>query len=280
MDVILGDNPFFGVNHISQSTAHENFQRVDRFDNASNVIAESVRRGVREFMVSTHADLPLLLNTVQASFPEEAAKLELLLVTPYAQKLNNIVGERGLIGLVSQVANPWHFFSYFFDILKLFSAGKIPSSVVRDFFVQDLDIRSDIEVTTICLHNVVADLLFSFKSKALVEEVVENLQRITDARLVVITQNPCVADSLLPKSIPICFSYNAAGFMVNPDLTSVRQMMTDTTRELWGMSLFASGYLSADEVLEDRFLASFSKVVYATSKVERLKSAITQFESI
>jgi len=58
MDVILGDNPFFGVNHRSQEKASEYLERKGDFSAAAEVISRAHKHGVRRIMLSNHGDLP------------------------------------------------------------------------------------------------------------------------------------------------------------------------------------------------------------------------------
>ena len=62
MKIIIGDNPFFGVNHKvgSKKLASE----TERFEQASEVIKEFKINGVDEIMVSNHPSLQSFLDKV------------------------------------------------------------------------------------------------------------------------------------------------------------------------------------------------------------------------
>ena len=277
MEVILGDNPFFGVNHISQNKAQKYYSRADKYANAAGVISEAVKAGVKTLMVSTHVDLPELLSEYKS---QECKYIDLAIVVPYAQKLNTVVGEKGLVGLTSTAFKPSDILGLVSDSYDFFIKKKIPKNMTRFFLEQEYALANDFPIKYVCIQNVLTDLLLSFKSHTLIEDFIDALHIPGSSDLVFITQNPIVLDQYLPKKFISCFTYNKCGFMVNPNLVDVREYVASTDRKLWAMGVFASGQLSKRDIFDDEYLKYFNAVLYATSNKERVKDAVSSFMSV
>ena len=91
MDYILGDNPFFGVNHRIGSKALEN--KDERFERAVKVIMASLNNGFSGFMLSSHSDGRELIEQVSNCIIETNLKLNLALVIPYPHTINDLIAE-------------------------------------------------------------------------------------------------------------------------------------------------------------------------------------------
>lgn len=280
MEIILGDNPFFGVNHRSQKKAAEYLDEKGDFSKAVEVIVAAQSVGVDRVMLSNHADLPQLLAKLRSTDAAAADCLKIALVVPYAQKFNQIVGSDGVVGILKRVP--------FFKATKsgmialasiLFSKRPNIRGLIDVLVEMEIDSIDDFRnsVSSVCLHNIVADLCLGLDRLDFVQQFCDVVSQ-RGLEPVVITQNPIAFDEALSPDVTICFSYNVKSFMVSPSLEEVRRELSGS-RRMWAMAILASGAVSIEEASSDEFLAEFSGVLYATGNPERAKSSIPILQS-
>lgn len=283
MDYILGDNPFFGVNHRVGSKALAT--KDERFEKATEVIIASLNNGFSGFMLSSHSEGRDLIEQVTDRIIDTNLKLKLALVIPYPHTINDLVAEHGYFRSLAQLRNtsgP----GLIFDFSRLLFMGK--SALRRSFIssyiaaeIKNFENRS-VVVDAICLHNVVTDLFLGLRRIDLLEEYIECCQ-LLGVKPVLISQNP-VATMSLNTEIDhiICFTYNSLGYMVNPGLEIVKKSIVanqdNIHKKLWAMQILASGNLSSEQALKDPLLNYFDGILYATTQPARITSFVNQIE--
>ena len=269
--LILGDNPFFGINHRSGDKAKEYSKIKSDFSVAANVVVEAAKSDITGLMVSTHAELPQMLDVVTRRLEEESyPKPKLSLVVPYAHKLNSVVADKGILGLLTLIRPHKLVLSGIQDLFAfVFKRRLFPNNMFREFIFSELELVDGYEVNYICFQNVVTDMILGIDKSNVFRDITSSLQQ-TNHTPVFITMNPIELDRLLPEGVPICFHYNLNGFMVQPDLESVQEFIRTTDRPLWAMGIMASGAVELNRAISDPHLKYFEKILYATSKPERL----------
>ena len=281
MDYILGDNPFFGVNHRVGSKSLSNQE--SRFNNASTVIIDSLKHGFDGFMLSSHSEGQLLVEKVSKELASENLTLQLSLVVPYPHTINNLVAEHGYVGGLKSLLGS-SIPGTAFDLTRLLFIGKreLRKSLIRSYLVAEKKSfeSSFVSVNTFCLHNVFTDMFLGLRRSDLIIEFIECCSEI-GVTPVVISQNPISAmsiDTVIPHIV--CFSYNTLGYMVNPSLEIVQQAIVanarSTDKKLWAMQILASGNIGLDKALKDPTLKYFDGVLYATTRKDRIISFADQ----
>ncbi len=95
--VILGDNQFFGINHMSEEKARA---QAIKFQNTSAIIEAidiAYDEGIRVFMCTTHERVADICDHVRAN-PERYRDFLFYPCMPYAHKYANAVTEKGMVG--------------------------------------------------------------------------------------------------------------------------------------------------------------------------------------
>ncbi len=279
--LILGDNPFFGINHRSGEKANEYSSIKSDFRVAANVIEEASRNGINRLMVTTHAELAELLEVSRLQLDSlDLQKPRLSLGLPYAHKLNSVVADKGLLGLFTLI-NPYKLIlAGIKDFLSLvFRQRKFPKYIFSEFIFSELKSVSGFDVEYVCFQNLMTDMILGLGRTNVFNDIADSLGA-TGAKPVFITMNPIELDKLLPKGVPICFHYNINGFMVQPSLSEVQEFIETTKRPLWAMGIMASGAIEPDKVWSDPYLKKFDKILYSTSKPERIRSLLEQTEMV
>lgn len=97
--LLLGDNQFFGVNHMSEEKARAQMMRFQHIGAITAVLEEAADEGVSTFMCTTHDRVAEICDTVRAE-PGRYGSLQFHPCMPYAHKYANAVTGDGFIGAV------------------------------------------------------------------------------------------------------------------------------------------------------------------------------------
>lgn len=259
--IILGDNPFFGVNHASSAQASGYYARLKARDwsAAHATMRAALANQVDHFMVSTHAEAPDLLASMQAD-PELRA-FRIIPAVPYLHRLNGMVATRGVpAAMLASMDYPR-------AARSLFATGSVPAAALAGFVAREVEEVASLgfEVPAIALQNIFVDLLLGLGQATHVNRLAHDLAR-TGRRLVAITMNPVLADRLLDPAIVLCTHYNVLGYMVQPDLDGFRAWLEGTQRETWAMGVMASGRAKLAEVVADPSLHRFHSLLIGASR--------------
>ena len=278
MKIVLGDNPFFGVNHLAGSKVLEN--EALRFSDAASVIDSASRAGIDTFMISNHASAN---NLLEACAQRQIEVPDLALVLPVPSLYNDVVQQSGYWGLVKTLIPTalTSLPSLLYDLLL----GNLSRSLVRVLVSYELTkIRLHRKkVSHLCLHNIIVDMFLAGGRTSFIESFVSECSR-RNIEPVLITQNyPTLVSALGDGRYTACFSCNPSGYMVNPTLSDVeraldrRATQPNVKHRVWLMQVFASGSVTLDEFLEfSRRIRGIEAVVYATTKPAR----VTEFVAV
>lgn len=259
--IILGDNPFFGVNHASVRRSNDYYARLRTRDwSAAHATMIAARaRGVDHFMVSTHAEAPDLLASMR-EIPE-LRDFAIIPAVPYLHRLNGVVAAKGVPTAVLQSMSYLTFFK------EAVLSGSLPAAALAGFIAREVDQISSIgfQVPAIALQNIFVDLLLGLGQADFLSEVGRRMQA-NGRQLIAISMNPILADRLLDPSIVICTHYNVLGYFVQPNLQDFRSWLAGTSRKMWAMGVMSSGKAKLADVLADPCLHRFDGVVIGASR--------------
>ena len=99
--VILGDNQFFGVNHMSEEKARAQSIRFRDDRSIIQVLDTAYKLGIRVFMCTTHERVAAICQHVRDN-PERYAGFQFFPCMPYAHKYADAAAEYGLIGALKR----------------------------------------------------------------------------------------------------------------------------------------------------------------------------------
>ena len=163
--IILGDNQFFGINHMSEAKADALMEKFRSLKAITDVLDIAYAAGIRAFMLNTNERAREICDYIR-QHPEKYKDMVFYPSMPYAHKYAQIVAEKGIFGALNDI------------ILSDSSAMEIMSMVTRgglSLFERDMikvmQILVDIEmkifkglkIKVIFLQNIVTDLLLGLK---------------------------------------------------------------------------------------------------------------------
>jgi hypothetical protein len=265
--IILGDNPFFGVNHASASRSREYFQHVRARDWSSvhATMRAALSQGISDFMVSTHAEAPDLLASM--AHDPDLRRFTVIPAVPYLHRLNGLVASRGMASALA------HSVSYARFARELLRGTELTTAGLLAFIDREIEpiMELGFTVRTVALQNIFVDLLLGLGLGKVINGAAARI-RADGKELVAITMNPLLADRVLDPSVIICTHYNHLGFLVQPDLVRVQRWVADSERRVWAMGVLASGRAPLPSTMADPSLRDFAAVVVGASRPKSIET--------
>jgi len=286
--IILGDNQFFGVSHMSEEKGMARARKFQDPNAIIDILDTAYECGIHAFTFSTHDRVQQVCDNFRAH-SQKYADLRLYPVLPYAHKYAHLVNEKGILGAIKDV------------VVSNNTAGQMASMMVRGGAVVlkqnpievmkllvDVEMKMfrDLNVKVIFLQNIITDLMLGFGIKEVFIEFVTYIEQKYKVRAGFMTLNmPKLVDFLLECGIEdpvVCFAINKMGFQMNPDIASYEETLQSKPFQALAMSIMAAGALSPKEAIE--YVLSFKNVrsilfgASTKAHVEQTKELIEKFD--
>jgi hypothetical protein len=253
--VILGDNQFFGVNHMSQDKGKQTFERFKDPDEIKRILYYALDKDVRGVMFSTHPSIYQICDMMRA---DKALKenFNVYVNVPYIIKYVSMLNEMGIKNTIKTMLSDRN------------SAGRLAFMAQTGINVLSLNVNGiikrliDVElapfqglnVKAVFLHNSLCDLAMAYNMKDVVRVFDKYIRKKYDALPGYGTLNfPQFArylnDSGLLNSLVMC-AFNKIGFLMNPDRTAYEKALRQNNHTVLAMATLASGRLNPDEAYE------------------------------
>jgi len=260
--LLIGDNAFIGVSHLSQSTAREKVEKLDA-GAIVEVIEKAISFGASGFTFSTHPMNLQILKALQDARTIKAG-FGLYPVLPYAEGYVRITNEKGGIGLVREVLSRLTLSGKVKAVAKAgISAMKLdPVSLLRTYV--DMELESylsakpeNTHLGAVLLHEVVTDLGASFRTGRLFESFMQHVHDSYGVRPGFVTRNFVrfvkffQDEGFSLKDVAIMTPFNRIGFQMNPSRESCEACLQHLSDgNVLAMSILAGGYLPLNEAVE------------------------------
>lgn len=279
--IILGDNQFFGINHMSEEKGQSLAIRFKHVEAVLGVIDAAYACGVHSFMFTTHDRVEKICDHVRAN-PAKYADLCLYPCMPYAHKYANAVHEKGLIGALNDF------------LFSGRSVGQVVGTVVRGGMsvvhrdvVEVMKLLVDAEmrmfrglnVPVVFLQNIVVDLLLGLGMRRVFIEFAHHVRKTYGAEPGFITMNmPVLVDFLLACGLEnpiVCSAINKTGFLMNPSQEACERALAQRPFQPMAMSILASGAISMREAVEYVCgLPNLQAIVFGASSREHIVQTV------
>ncbi len=283
--ILLGDNPFFGVDHLSQERAREKATKSQNFDNELDVIRYSLDLGIKGMVVSTHPALKDFIAHIRAK-SKLIDKINFYPILPYVQGYVLKINEKGVVNTLIEMLSQ----AGVRNKIKILTSGGL--GIIRkdlfELFKTFIDLElfrlNDVKIKTIFLHDTVTDLALSLNMKTIFEAFQEYLHDNYKINAGLVTKNfPRLIDKCDEWNIHfsnVMTSFNKIGFQMNPSKEECERYLSNYHGDVIAMSVFAGGYLKPSEAYEYIFsLKKIKHVVIGVSSVEHARSTFKLFSS-
>ncbi len=272
--IILGHNPFFGVDHLSQEKGAERNQNFANTENILNIVHYSLENGVKAMMMSTHPRAKAVCSILRK---EKNLKnnLNIYPVLPYIQKYVRLSNEKGMVNVVlDSLANAK--ISQKLNLIIKGSKGflkKDQFSILETLIDIELLIFNKLNNKVVFLHQALTDLALGLDFKNIFEFYIEYIEKKYGIIPAFCTYNlPLLVAKFKDWNIkdPVIMApFNKMGFKMNPSLEENEECLRNNNVNLVAMGTLASGHLKPKDAYEYLFsLPNIASVVVGVSTKE------------
>ena len=261
--IVLGHNSFFGVDHLS---ARRGADRAAYFGDVAKVLSivhTAVEAGAGGLMLSTHtkaADICLALRAESRL----SSQLKIFPLLPYAQKYVTRANELGLARVVTETIAEASLrdklglgIDFFRTVFR-----RDPLDLVKALMRLELRMFKKLDVSTVFLHDAIADLLLALNLPQIFAMYESTLRDRFGVAAGVATKNLPLLVSRFREwglELPVVLTHvNKVGFHVNPSQMECESALYTPNLSIMAMGTMASGYLTPVEAY--RYINGFASV--------------------
>jgi len=281
-ELLLGDNPFIGVSHLSQEKAREERNEVSLVQKKVDVIKASMEGGVTGFTFSTH-ELNLKMFKYISDNHDLLDKLNYYILVPYAQGYVRKANVIGTAGLATTVLN-----NIVRKRFKDFVAGALTMNFKRVaslFIVNEVEpylkILPKTRVKAILLHEVLVDIIVAYELIDLLKEIKKYVESKLGVSFGLETRNVSHLFKLIVSSGVrveyVMTPMNPLGYQMafSKEVAekAIEELASKLESKVIAINILASGAVTPIEACEylRRFKEYIYAVTYSTSKPSRAK---------
>jgi len=262
--IILGDNQFFGINHMSEQKASALSEKFMDLRNILNVIDAAYDCGIRALMLNTNDRAKGICDYLREN-SSRYSDFCLYPSMPYAHKYANSVAQKGIFTTIKETIISGNSFG---DIIQLVTKGG--STLFEKDMIKVMQLLVDVEmkmfrglqVKVIFLQNIVTDLLLGFCLKEIFMAFSDYVQSRYGIEAGFITMNmPRLLELLLESGMEnpiVCSAINKSGYLMNPDIASYEAVLRKKSFRPIAMSIMASGAIVPEDAV--RYVSAFPSI--------------------
>ena len=257
--VLLGDNQFFAVNHLSDEKSREQSIRFKDDSSIIRVIDSAIEEGINTFMCTTHDRIANICNYMRKN-PVKYQDFKFFPCMPYAHKYANAVTDLGIAGVVKQYV-PGNIFS---TVAKggMAFLSKNYIKLMEIFVDAEMKMFEGMNTPVIFIQNVITDMAIGLGMIDFIVEYDAYIRKKYNAEPGYITMNmPMLLDILEARGIRnpiICSSINKIGFRMSGGKELYEKYLTEREFRPIAMQVLAAGALGPQEAIE--YLGQFPKI--------------------
>jgi hypothetical protein len=258
--LLVGDNPFHGISHLSQEKAIQRGKNLSDPTYAAGLVRTALDNGADGFMFSVSNTT---LSIVKLACAEQKnKKVKLYVLAPYVfEFVRMAVTEGGIIGLTKKVGREIVLSANFRAIFQGAKGAILndPSSLMKAYLLyEEARIRSAAgkngELVCIYLHEVLTDMALALDMKWVFQAHMDLMQKRGIKPGFHTHSLPHLVSKLNqwgidPRKISITTQFNSLGFLMCPDKEKVEEALKLLPQgtDVIAYGVLASGYLKLDD---------------------------------
>lgn len=274
--LLVGDNPFQGVSHLSQERARARDNHLSSPEHAARLVGISLENGADGFMFSVSRTTLSILRRL------DGWPLQLYAIAPAAYDYVRLASQRGTPGLGLYVARQV-LASRNFSAIANGVKGVVcrdPVDLMKAYLSYEIrrvraSVGRNAKLSVFLLHEIVTDMALALNLDWLFRSYVDFILRLRikpgfETRNFSYLVNRFREWSIDLSRIAIVAPFNSVGFQMSPSKAECESALNSLPEtEVIAMSMLASGYIGLAEALEYvRRLPQLSGVVIGISKRE------------
>jgi hypothetical protein len=291
--LLIGDNTFIGVSHLSQEHARDRTDKLN-IETIVEVICSALSSGATGYTFSTHPTNSQILSALDTS-DSLTSQFDLYPIVPYAEGYVRLANEKGMSGLVNEVLSKLAIS----DKAKLLVEGGLSAlkldalGILKTYL--DAELKGYLNVKpknavlrSVLLHEVLTDLCLALGETEILNVFAQHMHDKYHVQPGFVTYNLPRFVKLFQeaaihlKDIVIMTPFNSAGYQMSPSRHSCEVCLSSLSESnVIGMSVMAGGYLKLDEAIDYvRSLPHLSGVAVGASSKEHAHNTFTRLRAI
>lgn len=286
--LLVGDNPFHNISHLSQERIRARGDALVEPDYAAGLVLTALGNGANGFMFSVSEETLSILRLIRER--GEIERLDLYPIVPYAYEYvrlaTQIGGIPGLVGrFAKQIALSGNFGAVANGLRGVMRTD--PVSLMKTYLAYEMGrIRSSAgkqsKLRSVVLHEIVTDMALALNLdwffKAYIDFIpraggVPGFNTCNFAYLV----NKLSEWGIDPAETVIVAPFNKAGFQMNPSITDCEKALKGLKRpNLIAISILAAGYLKLEDAIG--YIAGLPNLKGVAVGVSKEKHAVQTFQ--
>lgn len=250
--LLLGDNQFFGINHMSEEKARAQAIRFQDTKAIIDVIDIALDNGIRTLMCTTHERIAEVCDHMRAN-PERYADYRFYPCMPYAHKYANAVTDNGMLGALKQFLPEEGLLNAAMRGGKSFMKKDI-EGIITLLVDAEMKMFQGLNTPVIFLQNVVVDLMLGLGFDEAFAIFDRHVRERYNAEPGFITMNlPMLLDTLDRVGVKnpiVCANINEIGFRMSGGIEAYEAALQQRPFRPVAMSVFASGAIAPRRALE------------------------------
>lgn len=288
--LLVGDNPFHGISHLSQERARSRTKDVDSAKEKADLVLTAVENGAEGFMFSVSEVTLSILKTMREQ--NTIGQVELYAIVPYAYEYVRIATQTGTPGLVKKVAKQIVLSGNVGAMFGGLSAAvqMNPRNLMKTYLTYELSRITSVagkkaKLKSVLLHEVITDMGLALNFDWLFKSYVSHLSK-RDIVPGFNTRNfPYLVNKFKEWDINlddtvIATQFNKAGFQMNPSRIECEKTLSSLSRPIvLAISVLAAGYFKPPEAADYiASLANLKGVVAGVSTMKQARETFTLFK--
>lgn len=278
--IILGDNQFFGVNHMSEARGMETREQFKDINEIKKMLYYAMDLGVKGVFFSTHPDIYKITDMMREDH-KLREHFHIYVNVPYIVKYISMVNTVGPVGTVQAMLQGKDAKSN----LKFFAEGA-KNLFTTDYIglaMQLVEIEAapfhDLNVKAVLLHNSLCDLALAYGMGGVIKSFDEHVRKKLGVLPGYGTQNyPAFAEFLKKAGLEGSFvmtAVNKMGFYMNPGKQAYEEAFKKDGHTVLAMATLASGRLKPQEAYEYLAKIGVRHVVVGLSSEEHAQETFS-----
>ncbi len=287
--LLVGDNPFHGISHLSQERARSRSEIPDSPSAKADVVMAAIKNGANGFMFSV-SDVTLSILKVLRE-RKELNQVKLYAIVPYAFEYVRIATQTGTPGLAKRFVNQIIASG---DIKTLFGglsavAMMSPKGLMKTYLGYEISRIKSVagkkaNLESVLLHEVITDMALALNFEWLFKSYISYIQQrgITpgfNTRNFPYLVNKFKEWNVDLNSVVVATQFNKAGFQMNPSREECEKAASElSTATIFAISVLAAGYYKPAEAADYiSTLKNLKGVVAGTSREQQAKELFALF---
>lgn len=284
--LLVGDNPFHGISHLSEDRVRVRGDEINRSDYAAKLIQASLENGADGFMFSVSETTLSALRILSENVGERSPKL--YAIVPYAYEYVRLATNIGTIGLAKQLAK---------EIMlsgntRAIAAGlkciatMDPKDILKAYLLYELSriksaITTKFALDSVMLHEVITEMVLSLDLDWLAKYYIGyalslGIKPGFETRNFAYLVNKFQDWGIDFREITIATAFNSVGFQMNPSKNRCEEALARIPGcNVIAMSILAAGYIALPEAAE--YIKSLPNIKGMVVGISKEKHAFETF---